>query len=495
LKQQSSNTVQAFWVGMGSLGSFALSIVSAALLSRYFEKSEYGTYRQIVYVYNTLLVIFMAGLPNVFAYFLPRFNLAQGKNVVRKLTIMLFLTGAAFSAFLFSFSGIIAGLLKNPELSTGLKHFSPIPMLLLPTLGIEGVFSSYKKTIYIAIYNTLTRFFMLLCIVLPVVLLKGSYLYAIHGWIIASFFSLLLAYYFKSIPFRGIHAETAQLSLKEIFSYSLPLVAASLAGTAIKAADQFYISRFFGNEVFAEFSNGFIELPFVAMVTSATSTVLMPMFSKIMHDRSDVTFLVNLWKNAIIKSAVIIYPMVVFFIFNARDVVVFLYSKTYTTSSIYFQIAMVFNFFNIIVFAPLLLAMGKTKFYAQMHALLALSAWFFGYIIIVFFHSPIAIAVFSVASAIMRIIIFLKYSSKLIGVNFFTLFPIRKLSVLLLHSSIVLTVTNFSIKRFFAQGHILSYLIIVGIVFIALLLATSPFFKIDYMSVLQPLKDKIKLKF
>src|SRR6185312_3605704 len=145
-----------------------------------------------------------------------------------------------------------------------------------PTLGIEGIFSTYKKTIFIGIYNTLTRFLTLLFIVLPVIVFKGSYITAIYGWVIVSFISLLIAFYFKGIPFKGLQSEKASLSYKEIFSYSLPLVSSSIWGIAIRSADQFYISRFFGSAVFAEFSNGFIQLPLVSMVTGATSIVLMP---------------------------------------------------------------------------------------------------------------------------------------------------------------------------------------------------------------------------
>jgi O-antigen/teichoic acid export membrane protein len=271
-RSDNSNTLQAFWIALGNVSSFVVSVISTVILSRYFEKSEYGTYRQILYVYSTLLVVFSAGLPAVYSYFLPRYGLAQGKEVVTKVSKILFLAGFCFSVFLYTFSTIIAGILKNPELGTGLKYFAPIPLLLLPTLGIEGIFSTYKKTIFIAGYNILTRILTLLFIVLPVVIFKGSYLYAIIGWIVVSLLTLVVANSFKGIPFKGVRTEKSGLTLKEIFAYSLPLGFASLAGIATKASDQFYISRFFGTEVFAEFANGFIELPLVAMITGATAT-------------------------------------------------------------------------------------------------------------------------------------------------------------------------------------------------------------------------------
>ncbi|MBK6963930.1 MAG: oligosaccharide flippase family protein [Bacteroidales bacterium] len=487
LINREGNTIQAMWVAMGSLSSFALAIVSAAILSRYFNKTDYGTYRQILYVYSTLLIVFAAGLPTVFSYFLPRYSLEQGKDIVWKVTKVLFLLGAFFSIFLFGFSGIIADLLKNPELKTGLKYFSPIPMLLFPTLGIEGIFSTYKKSIYIAIYNTLSRLLMLLFIVLPVIILKGSYLYAIYGWIVVSVISLILAFRFKQIPFRGILSEKSGLSYREVFGYSLPMVAASIWGIAIRSADQFYISRFFGAEVFAEFSNGFIDIPFVGMVTGATSTVLMPMFSKMIHDKSNIEDVLNLWKSALLKSAMIIYPVVFFFLFNAKNVVVFLYSDTYTNSAVFFQISMMVNFFNIIVFIPLILAMGKTRFYSRVHAAMAICAWALGYAVVLIFNSPVSIAILSVVISIVKILIFVLFVAKLFGISPIKLFPVDKILVLSIHSIITMVVITAGIRYLLPDMELFVELILSLTGFVVLLLLTSKLVRINYLMLLDPI--------
>ena len=42
--------MQAFWLGFGRLSSFALAFVSAAILSRFLSKEDYGTYKQIMYL-------------------------------------------------------------------------------------------------------------------------------------------------------------------------------------------------------------------------------------------------------------------------------------------------------------------------------------------------------------------------------------------------------------------------------------------------------------
>ena len=489
IEEGKSNTHQALWVVIGSLSSFSLAIVSSAILSRYFSKPEYGTYKQIIYIYTSLLIIFTAGLPEVFAYFLPRYSINEGKAIVWKITRTLFLSGALFSMFLFFSSGLIATFLKNPELEKGIKIFSPIPFLLLPTLGVEGIFSTYKKTIFIGIYNTLTRLLTLLFIVLPVIIFKGSYITAIYGWVIVSLISLLIAFYFKGIPFKGLQSEKASLSYKEIFNYSLPLVSASIWGIAIRSADQFYISRFFGAAVFAEFSNGFIQLPLVSMVTGATSIVLMPVFSKMVHDKSDLSDLIAVWKSALIKSAIIIYPLVLFFMFFASDIIIVLFSKTYEGSIIYFRINMAINFFNIIVFAPLLFSLGKTKLYARIHMFLAIAVWLFEYLIIFLFNSPVGVAIVSVSFGIINVATGMIYIAKILKINLLILIPYKEIIKIVFHVFVVGTLVKVGLNKLYINSPF-AELILGFSIFCLVLLFSSRFFNLNYLSVVKPLLKK-----
>lgn len=486
-----SNTVQAFWVALGTLSTFGLSIVSAAILSRYFDKAEYGTYKQILYVYGSLLIVFTGGLPRVFAYFLPRHNISEGKAIIWKVSKLLFFCGVGFSLFLFISSDLIAKFLNNEQLAYALKVFSPVPMLLLPTLGLEGILSTYKKTMYLAVYNTLSRLFMLASIVTPVIFFGGTVITAIYGWIISSFIILILAVYFKTLPFRDVESLPSHLSFKEIFTYSIPLVTASLWGMAIKAADQFYISHYFGSEVFAEYSNGFIELPFVSMITASTAVVLMPVFSKIVHEGNQTNELLVIWKSAILKSATLIYPMVVFAIFFSNDLMGLLYSSQYESSGVYFKINLILNFFNIVIFAPLIFSLGETKFYTNLHVLIAVLIWLGGYLVLKVFNSPIAIAVLSVSLNIFKILLAMKFVSKKLEVRLLNLFPLKKLLVVFTHNCIAISIIMFFLNYVDSLKIVLK-LMICGILYVSILLSTSRLFKINYFYSLTPIIAKVK---
>lgn len=437
MQNTTSNTMQAFWVGMGSLSSFALAIVSAAILSRYFDKAEYGTYKQIVHIYSTLLTLFAVGLPSTYAYFLPKLSLNEGKDLLGKLTFLFIILGVIFSVFLFSFSGIIAELLKNPELKKGLKLFSPIPLLLFPTLGIEGIYTSIRKTHMIAIYTTATRILMLLCIVLPVIIFKKSYEFAIAGWIIASFLTLLLAVYLKYKPFQKAHGISSFVTYKKIFNYSLPLMIATLGGVAIHASDQFYISRFFGRETFAEFSNGFIPLPFIPMITGAIHAVFVPLFSKLAEKENGNHEIAQTWKRGVNTAIILLYPLLIYFLFFAKEVILVLFGPLYEKSFIYFRLSMISNLFMPYLFYSILLAKGKTKIYAKLHIIQSILIWPLGYFIIMYTNSVFWYVSLVVLLNILFRQIGIFYAAKSINVSLLQLIDLKKIFSIVIPFTII----------------------------------------------------------
>ena len=187
-----NNTKQAAWVAIGSLCSFGFSSVSSMILSRYFNKTDYGTYKQVIYVYQTLLAVFTLGLPKAYSYFLPRAELTQAKSLIRKITNLFFLLGGLFSLLLFIFSPQIAAFLKNPELTKALRIFAIVPFFLLPTMGLDGILATYRQTKFIALYHILTNTFKLLCVGLPVIIWNFYYIGALWGFVLSSFITFVI---------------------------------------------------------------------------------------------------------------------------------------------------------------------------------------------------------------------------------------------------------------------------------------------------------------
>lgn len=488
-----SNTYQATWVGLGSIASFTFSIISAAVLSRYLSKSEYGTYKQVMYVYNTLLVVFTLGLPKAYAYFLPRFNIKYGNSIVNKINIIFFLIGLIFTILLYFGAPTIANVLQNPKLATSMRLFAITPAFILPTMGIEGIMSSYKKNYINAIYTIITRILMLLLVVLPVVLYRADCNTAIVGFAISSIITCVIGLVVKRIPYIGVESVKAQLSYSEIFRFSIPLMLASLGGIAIKSADQFFVSRYFGSEVFADFANGSTDLPFVGMILSAAATVLLPEFSRSLTKGKDsYKDIIDLWRRTAVKSALILYPLIVFCMFFSSDIMVLLYGNIYRTSAAYFFIILIVDLFIIAPYYPIIIALGATKYYANVHLCLAFTIWVLEFVAVLLFRSALAIAITSALIHIIKVLVMTKFIANKLNVRIVDIFPICELITIISSNVLCGIIVLVFFTRIIQMGNLFISLMLSFIAYIMMLLLTERIFKLDYLSVVKPFLNKIK---
>lgn len=492
MDNKTNNTAQTAWVLLGSLSAFAFTLGSSMLLSRYFNKHDYGIYKQVIYIYSTLLVVFTLGLPRAYSYFLPRVDISQARSLISKLNNVLLVLGATLSLLLFYGAEIIAMAVKNPSLIKPLQYFSLVPFFMLPTMGLEGILSTFKQTKFVAFYSISSKIVMFLCVTLPVVLFGGDVNSAIVGFTIASFFSFVMALVLKHLPVKNRGREKTAITYKQIFNYTIPIMGASLWGIVISSSDQFFISRYFGNEVFADFANGSLELPFVAMVISASSVVLAPIFSKMVFENNanSKQEVFTLWRSVLSKTVKVIYPMVIFIIFFADTVMVLLYGEKYESSGVYFKIKLLVNFFTLIGFAPLLLSIGGHRFYFKVHMYGAIILVLLEFISIHTIKSAVAIMIISVICQIGRILVMLNYISKYFKINFIQLFPVKLILNLLVPAIIILLPLRYVVINYINLHQIIQ-LSIAAIVYLTLFIVWIRFKKIDYYTIVQPLLRKI----
>lgn len=479
-----SNFGQALWLGVSSASSIFVSLISVAILSRYLDKIEYGTYKQIIFVYTTLLVVFQAGLPNVFSYFLPKYSHREGKYIVGKVNQLLFLLGCLLSLSLYMASGPISVFLNNPELAKGLKLFSPFPLFVLPTLGIEGIYIVNKNTKFIAIYNTVTRIVMLLCIVLPVVLYKNEYEVAIVGWGVASFFAFLIALRYKGKPYADVTASLKIDGLvKKLLAYSLPIMGSGCVLLFYNSINQILISRYYGTAAFADFSNGYLSLPFIAIIVNPIRNLFIPIFSKAKSEGNLIDS-VNMYNRAIYEMGLLIIPACIFCFFFSKEIMVFLYGVQYEASYVFFHLCLIFNLFEIFPMQVPLTGMGKTKellLFDVVATLLLLLAD------LLFIHyqlsSPFVIALaFTIMQILLRNVIpylYLRFANGVCMVNRRCFILVSKVFV---HSLLIGGIVYFGIRAMDVFSNNFIKLLVAGVVFLGLLLLSGKGLKIDYMS-------------
>lgn len=334
---------------------------------------------------------------------------------------------------------------------------------------------------------------MLLLVVLPVVLYRADCNTAIVGFAISSIITCVIGLVVKKMPYIGVESVKAQLSYSEIFSFSIPLMLASLGGIAIKSADQFFVSRYFGSEVFADFANGSTDLPFVGMILSAAATVLLPEFSRSLASCNDsYKDIIDLWRRTAVKSALILYPLIVFCMFFSSDIMVFLYGNQYEASASYFFIILIVDLFTIAPYYPIIIALGATKYYANVHLCLALIIWVLEFVVVLLFRSALAIAITSALIHIIKVIVMTKFIANRLNVRIVDIFPICELLNIILSNVLCGIIVFMLFTRTIRIGNLFISLTLSLFAYAMMLLLTERIFKLDYLSVAKPFLNKIK---
>ena len=481
---KNSNTSQALWLALGQFFTFVIAFLTAPILSRYFDKVDYGTYRQILYVYTCTQSLFLMGLPQVFPYFLPRIGIGQQKMLVRRITMLLFFIGLVFSLMLYTSADLIAGLMNNPELSVGLRIFSVFPMFTLPTMGVEGIYTSIRRTKEVAVYQVLSKLFMFLCIVLPVIIWHTGYREAIVGWGVASFLTFLVAMYMKDKPYKKVKSERIPNFYSKVFGYSIPLTGALIAGFFMHMADSFYVSRYYGTEVFAELSNGYFSVPIVGIVVGSVRGVLAPMFSGA-EARGNMESTMESYRNALKKMSLIILPLLMFCFFFADDIMIALFGQKYEASAGYFRVYMLRDFIQVFPYYMVLMAMGQQKFYMKMYILVAIVTWIADYAIVSSEISPVYITVVSSMLVILFAFVAHVFLRKKLRISLIPRSIVAYISKILLHCFMLLLFLCSVRLSVFPNMNVFASIIIFGIFFYLLVIVTDKFVKLNYIVVIE----------
>ncbi len=483
-----NNTIQAAWVALGGLFSIGFGIVSAMILSRYLSKDDYGLYKQVLYVYTTLNGLFVLGLPKAFSYFLPKSPLDEAKSLINKITKLFFILGGALSLLLFLGSGVIADVLNAPKLEPLLKIFSPVPFLMMPTLGLEGILATYRETKLITLYTVVTRIGMLLCVCLPIIIFNLSIEAALKGFVLSSLISFILAIYLKFYPVKDCGNKRTSESYKSIFKFCFPLFVASIWGILINSTDQFFISRYFGNKVFADFSNGAMELPFVGIILTATSTVLTPLFTRQLHEHCNLkTTILPIWNNCLSKTIMLIYPITFFCLFDSDSIMIVMYGEQYVSSGVFFKIKLFTYFFKVVVFYSLIVALGATKFYQWLFFIYFILLVLTEMLVISTNPNPLIITGVHVLFYCLSCIAIWIYISKALGCSLKSLIPSKIILRVSLASLIACTIMVILKTYLYSEYPNIKILIIDLMIMGSMYFILAYLFGLNYVSVIKPI--------
>jgi O-antigen/teichoic acid export membrane protein len=255
------------------LARFISACLTASIplvLARMLSLSEYGTYKQIFLIAQTLYYVLPFGVAQSLYYFVPRVE--EPRPYFGQTLAFLVSVGSIGAVALYALMPMIASTLNNPAL---LEYRVPLALYCAAALGgfpLELSLTSRGKTGASAASYLISDISRAVILTLPVLLGYGvrGLMTGIVLWALARFVAAaLLMLRVSSGPLFD-----RRLFINQI-AYALPFGAAILFSIPQQYAHQFMVSSSVTPELFAIYAVGCFQLPLVDLLYTPTSEVLM----------------------------------------------------------------------------------------------------------------------------------------------------------------------------------------------------------------------------
>lgn len=335
--------------------------------SYWLEIKDYGIYRQFLLITETSIPILGLGLNISIYYFLTKYEnhitlLKKVLNFILGIIIVLFLL------YLLNIGNFFSNIFNSEEISGLFVYVIPYIalMILLPILHAFFIHNNITKLLFwinssLAIIYLLITVWGLFYNRTPFFLVLSRILYL--GITCVALIWLLYSKFYKKI-----NNVIENYSLKDLIYYSLPIGMATIIGIVSLQVTRFIVSTNYSIEEFAIYSNGAFEIPFIGLITSTITMVSLSELIKLCESNKLKNAL-DLFHKIAEGSALFIFPIAIFFYIYSSDFIQLMFGSKYTGSTIFFKIFLIIVPFRIILYGPILIALGKR------HVLLYRSVW------------------------------------------------------------------------------------------------------------------------
>jgi O-antigen/teichoic acid export membrane protein len=300
----------------------------------------------------------MIGLPQSVYYFIPKSDAETRKRFLRQTLDIFTILGLVCSLVLLFFRGSLANMFHNPHLNKVLIIYAFYPFFMFLSQLYYCVMIGLQQPRKAAVFIIFSVFCDLV-LILGLALLTRNLNFIIMGMVISVVIQWIYARLsLQPLTSQGRLFEFNAEMLKAQFMYSLPIGVATIVGVVSAQIDKLVISSYFTPEVFAVFSVGAAELPFIAIITNSVNAVILPEMSKTCNPDC----ISDLYRSAVRKNALILFPIFTFCFVFAPHIISILYSAKYLDAVSFFRIYLLTMPLRIATYGLLFQVFNKTRF-------------------------------------------------------------------------------------------------------------------------------------
>ncbi len=343
----------------GRAAAFLFTFCIPIVLVRTYSLKQYGQFQQLMLLFHTFHPILQLGISHSILYFYPR-NTARRKELLNQTFYFLVCVGFFFVVAVLAFGSHIVNYLGSPEIEVYLPWISVYVCCMIISTILELLLIVEEKSVRASQIIFLTGFGRF-------ILLVGiSYFYQEIGFLVGAlmFISLvrvlvLVGYLVKNY---GLCSTRVNWSFfRTQMDYALPFGIATVFVILNTWIDKFFVSAYYGPEVYAIYIVGCFQLPLVSLIFEPVVNVTIPKISQF-HQDNALDKVHELWGRAAGSLSIIGLPLCIFAVVFARELITFLFTDKYESSVGIFVVFLFLIPRQITNYGVVLRAFGATRY-------------------------------------------------------------------------------------------------------------------------------------
>jgi O-antigen/teichoic acid export membrane protein len=320
---------------LAKMAGYALRLVLPFFLVRILSKSDFGAYRQFFLIEVIVATIFQMGINQALYYFIPRDEGNAGSYFVNSLMLNVLIFGTAFTGIYF-FSSQLSAALNMPLIQTHFWKLTIFTMMLMLMASADCYMTARQWVKQSAIFQILVQVNVSI-IILAVAFVTRSLdaIFTGMAWVGVLNFLLMVAYiHFKK---QGFSAEKYFFGIKEQVTHGLLLGAGGSLWVVQAKIHELFVSRYFGQELFAIYSAGCTQIPIVDFYLISVAVVSLGKFAY-MEKEGDWQGIQDLWKEILTSLYGLAIPGVIFLLIVSKPLVLLMFTADYADAVTIFRI-------------------------------------------------------------------------------------------------------------------------------------------------------------
>lgn len=330
-------------------------------MARVLSYEDYGSYGQVLLITSFAGALLSFGLSQIIYVYLSQKE--EKGEVLTSNVLAAVILGTIGTGIVYLSSDFFANWLNNESIEQLLKLFSISLLLSIPNLSINS-FLIFNDRVKESVAITICTNVLKVLLVVSVIQLYNSVSLALLAIVI----SYLVQFVVSLIRVRKDLSKNFSKSLLwEQVKKGFPLGLTGILGTGILYIDGIMVSKLEGVNAYAIYRNGAIEVPYIATIYSSIAAIILPEVAK-HFSQNQFKEILQLKKKVIMNTMMLTYPVLIFLLFNASELIVVYLGAKYEASAIIFAVFNLTLLIRINDYSDILIAANKSKYILYYYA-------------------------------------------------------------------------------------------------------------------------------